>query len=48
MVLLAEKEDINSHAVAYVNRLSDLCFVLARFGNDKGKADVLWVPGANR
>ena len=48
MVLLAEKEDINSHAVSYVNRLSDLCFVLARFGNDKGKADVLWVPGANR
>jgi cob(I)alamin adenosyltransferase len=34
--------------VKYANRLSDLLFVMARAANDDGKADVLWVPGANR
>lgn len=29
----------------YLNRLSDYLFVLARFLNDKGEKDVLWVPG---
>ncbi len=29
----------------YMNRLSDLLFVLARYANGKGKDDVLWVPG---
>ena len=32
----------------YLNRLSDLCFTWARLCNDGGKADVLWVPGANQ
>jgi len=32
----------------YLNRLSDLLFVLSRFVNNKGKDDVLWVPGKNR
>jgi len=32
----------------YLNRLSDLLFVMARFVNDQGKNDVLWVPGASR
>ncbi len=41
-------EPINSAAVTYLNRLSDFLFVLARYQNDKGKADVLWVPGATR
>jgi len=32
----------------YLNRLSDLLFVLARVANDNGSNDVLWVPGKNR
>lgn len=39
---------VNPEAIRYLNRLSDLLFVLARSANDNGKADVLWVPGANR
>ena len=45
---LATHEDVNEHAVKYLNRLSDWFFVAARTANDGGKADVLWVPGANR
>ncbi|AKM08991.1 cob(I)yrinic acid a,c-diamide adenosyltransferase [Croceicoccus naphthovorans] len=45
---LAEGEPVNPAALTYVNRLSDLLFVLARGANDGGKDDVLWVPGANR
>lgn len=39
---------INPAALQYVNRLSDFLFVAARWVNDRGKADILWVPGANR
>ncbi len=45
---LAESEPINPEAVKYLNRLSDLLFVLSRRTNDGGRNDVLWVPGANR
>ena len=45
---LAEVEAINPEAVRYVNRLSDHLFVLARWVNDRGRDDVLWVPGGNR
>jgi cob(I)alamin adenosyltransferase len=38
----------NPEAVIYLNRLSDLLFVLARTANGRGAGDVLWVPGANR
>ena len=48
MVLLNEYELVNSNALKYLNRLSDLFFVLSRHLNDNGKLDVLWVPGANR
>jgi len=48
MTDLASHEEINPAAVKYVNRLSDHLFVAARFANDKGAKDVLWVPGANR
>lgn len=41
----AEPEGVNPEVVRYLNRLSDLCFVLARRANDDGAADVLWVPG---
>lgn len=45
---LAGVETINPAAVRYINRLSDHLFVLARHLNDRGAADVLWVPGGNR
>ena len=45
---LAETVSLNAEAVRYVNRLSDLLFVMARSLNDGGAADVLWQPGANR
>ena len=47
-VELATMESVNPAAVKYLNRLSDWFFVAARIANDDGKADVLWVPGANR
>jgi cob(I)alamin adenosyltransferase len=43
-----EGETVSPAAVQYLNRLSDLLFVAARHVNDKGAADVLWVPGQNR
>ncbi|MFL5337157.1 MAG: cob(I)yrinic acid a,c-diamide adenosyltransferase [Geminicoccaceae bacterium] len=45
---LAETEVVNPAAIRYLNRLSDHLFVLSRWVNDKGAADVLWIPGANR
>ncbi len=48
MTALAAAEPVNDHALRYVNRLSDHLFVLARYLNDKGAADVLWIPGENR
>ena len=46
--LIADGTDINAHVMRYLNRLSDLLFVMARTANDGGKADVLWVPGGQR
>lgn len=43
-----EGEIVSPAALKYVNRLSDFLFVAARFGNEGGKADILWVPGKNR
>ena len=34
--------------VIYLNRLSDLLFVMGRIANDEGRGDVKWIPGANR
>ena len=45
VVTLTRSEPVNPQVVVYLNRLSDLLFVLARSANDGGKADVLWVPG---
>lgn len=39
---------INPQALAYLNRLSDLLFVMARRLNGNGASDVKWVPGASR
>jgi len=47
-VQLADAEEVNPAAIRYLNRLSDWFFAAARAANDDGKADVLWVPGANR
>ena len=44
----AEGEAVNGAVLRYRNRLSDLLFVLARHVNDRGTADVLWVPGDTR
>lgn len=43
-----EDEQLNDEVLRYLNRLSDLLFVMARAANDNGKADVLWVPGETR
>jgi cob(I)alamin adenosyltransferase len=44
----SEGERVGETALAYVNRLSDYLFVAARTANDRGKADVLWAPGAHQ
>jgi len=48
MTALAAQAPVNPAALAYINRLSDYLFVLARALNDQGTADILWVPGASR
>ena len=50
MVALLEipDEPVNRLVLAYLNRLSDLLFVLARAANGMGGADTLWVPAASR
>ena len=45
---LAGRASLNPAAVAFLNRLSDHLFVLARHLNDDGARDVLWRPGVNR
>ncbi len=47
-LLSAEPDKTNVEALKYLNRLSDLLFVLCRVANDDGASDVLWVPGAGR
>ncbi|MDE8350297.1 MAG: cob(I)yrinic acid a,c-diamide adenosyltransferase [Acidocella sp.] len=41
-------EPVNRLVLVYLNRLSDLLFVMSRFVNELGARDVLWVPAANR
>ena len=48
MTHMAQDSATNPQALAYINRLSDYLFVLARVANDGGKGDVKWIPGANR
>jgi cob(I)alamin adenosyltransferase len=48
MVALNAAEPVSGAALRYVNRLSDLLFVLARGEAISGGSEVLWVPGANR
>jgi cob(I)alamin adenosyltransferase len=48
LVELATRETVAAPVLKYINRVSDLFFVLARYTNDRGKADILWKPGASR
>lgn len=43
--LIEAEPDTSPEALRYLNRLSDLLFVLARVANGNGAKDVLWVPG---
>ena len=43
IVLLSEQEKINNDCIKYVNRLSDLFFVLGRVSNKRsGHSDIIW------
>ncbi|WP_034265808.1 cob(I)yrinic acid a,c-diamide adenosyltransferase [Actinospica robiniae] len=46
--LEAEGQSMNVLTAKYLNRLSDLLFILARDANREAGGDVLWVPGASR
>tara|TARA_B100001013_G_C24608343_1_gene442044 strand:+ start:921 stop:1499 length:579 start_codon:yes stop_codon:yes gene_type:complete len=48
LVTLAGSESINPEVTRYLNRLSDLLFVLARSFNNLGDDDVLWKPGKSQ
>lgn len=46
LVSLAHEESVSAPAIHYLNRLSDLLFVVARYINQQaGLPDVLWQPG---
>jgi len=47
-VALADAEPVGPAALAYLNRLSDLLFILARAANREAGGDVLWAPGEGR
>lgn len=44
----AEPRATGIETIRFLNRLSDLLFVLGRAANDMGRGDVLWLPGKNR
>lgn len=46
-ISLNSQTPINDQILIYLNRLSDLLFVLAREANTNAEGDVLWKPGAN-
>ena len=48
VVHLGRMEKINQDAIIYLNRLSDLLFVMSRIYNNNGKSDILRTPGKNR
>ncbi|MBI2805651.1 MAG: cob(I)yrinic acid a,c-diamide adenosyltransferase [Planctomycetes bacterium] len=48
VVTLSHAEPVNPQVIVYLNRLSDLLFVLARICNGAGSEDVLWIPGKSR
>jgi cob(I)alamin adenosyltransferase len=48
MTVLGAEERVNPEALSYINRLSDLLFVMARIANMDGAGDILWKPGGER
>ena len=48
LVALARDEAVNEHSRRYVNRLSDLLFVIARILARAGEGEVYWEPGRRR
>jgi cob(I)alamin adenosyltransferase len=48
MTEIAYQEPVNPAALRNANRLSDLLFVLARYVNERGQAEILWRPGLHR
>ena len=48
VVALMQAEPVNPNVLIYLNRLSDLLFVMARVANDNGASDVLWKPGQSQ
>jgi cob(I)alamin adenosyltransferase len=48
VVTLANAEPVNPEVIVYLNRLSDLLFVLARVYNNDGQDDLLWQPGKSQ
>ena len=45
VVKLSDKDEINSNCIKYLNRLSDLMFVIGRLINKrKGIEDIIWKP----
>jgi cob(I)alamin adenosyltransferase len=47
-VTLGKRDPLNPQVLIYLNRLSDLLFVMARKLNQDGTGDVLWTPGAGQ
>ena len=48
MVSLSESDSVSESAIQYINRLSDLLFVMARLSNHGGAGDLWWRPGGDR
>ena len=46
--VVAMGDAASGSALTYINRLSDYLFVAARWLNQRGAGDVLWVPGGTR
>ncbi len=45
VVQLSDKDEINSNCIKYLNRLSDLMFVMGRLVNKRnGVEDIIWKP----
>jgi len=47
VVEIGFQEPVTPAVIRYMNRLSNLLFVLARVENEEGRSEVLWEPGAH-